>query len=135
MNGRRDERGTSLTVFVATVVAALILVAGLVVDGGAQSTAARRCEQVAAQAARAASDAGAAARAGGRRPDSAQMLAAAREVIAGSGVTGDAAVAGGAIRVRTQARVDTVFLSVIGVSSLGAEGEAEAVLLGPGEGS
>ena len=33
----RDQRGMSLSVFVAVVVLALLLVAGLVVDGGAQA--------------------------------------------------------------------------------------------------
>lgn len=126
---RRDERGNTLTVFVAVVVAALVLMAGLVVDGGAQSTASRRCHQVAAQAARAATDAGAAGKAAGSGADPAAMVRAAREVLDASGLTGTVTVAGGAVRVQTQARTSTVFLSLIGIGSLGAEAEAEAVLL------
>ncbi|WP_040160821.1 hypothetical protein [Nigerium massiliense] len=125
----RDERGHSLTVFVAVVVAALILMAGLVVDGGAQSAASRKAHQVAAQAARAGTDAGATARAGGREADSAEMLAAARQVLAGSGVQGTATVSGGAVEVRTRVSTDTVFLSIIGIRTLSAEADATSVLL------
>lgn len=124
-----DERGNALTAFVAVVVAALVLTAGLVVDGGAQSTASRRCHQVAAQAARAATDAGATSRAAGVGVDPGVMVAAAQQVIDGSGVTGTVVVRGGIVRVQTRARTDTVFLSIIGITTLGAEAEAEAVLM------
>ena len=44
--GRRpcpDERGVSLSAFVAVVVVALLAMGGLVIDGGAQSSARREC--------------------------------------------------------------------------------------------
>lgn len=131
---RRDERGQALSVFVGTVTAALLLTAGLVVDGGAQSTATRRCEQVAAQAARAATDAGTVARVGGGGPDPTAMLAAARRVLDGSGVHGSVTVSGGAVHVTTRTATETVFLSLMGVTTLSSRGEAEAILLGSGGG-
>ncbi len=131
---RRRERGVSLSAFVATIVTALLMMGGLVIDGGAQSTAARQCQQVAAEAARAASDVSAPRRAAGLEGDAGAALAAARAVIEGHpGVTGEAAVAGGVVTVRTRRTTPTIFLSLIGIGSLSAQGEATSVLLGTGD--
>jgi Flp pilus assembly protein TadG len=125
---RRDERGVSLSAFVATVVMALLLMGGLVIDGGAQSAAVRRCQQAAAQAARAASDTSALRRATGASVEESEMIGAARDVISGSGLQGEVSVAAGKVHVATHATTSTVFLSLIGITSLGAEGSAEASL-------
>lgn len=128
----RSERGQSLTVFVSVVVFALLLVAGLVIDGGAQSAANRRAQLTAAAAARAAADETAAARLAGTRPDVGAAVSAARRVLA-SDPTLDASVDllnDGRIRVATSTRVDTILLSLIGISTLPARGEAEAQLFG-----
>lgn len=130
---RRDERGASLSAFVAVVVVALLLMAGLVVDGGAQSNATRQCAQVAAEAARAASDAGALARAAGGRPDNQAMLAAGNRVIAANGLEGRVTLDGGSVTARTRGRVPTTFLSLIGIRELWASGQASVVLRGTGD--
>ena len=126
----RDQRGMSLSVFVAVAVLALLLVAGLVVDGGAQALAARRAELVASAAARAAADQTAAARLAGQRPVVAEAIAAAQEVLADSGdVTGEVRLVGGRVQVATTSGVDTVFLSLIGINRLSGSGSAEADLV------
>jgi hypothetical protein len=126
----RDERGMSLSVFVAVTVLALLLTAGLVVDGGAQAVASRRAEFVAAAAARAAADETAAARLAGQRPEVAAAITAAQGVLADSGnVTGDVRFAGGRVLVTTTSGVDTVFLSLIGITRLNGRGSAEAELV------
>lgn len=128
----RDERGVSLSAFVATIVVALLAMGGLVIDGGAQSNAVRECQQVAAEAARAASDAGSLRRAAGQPADLGEQQAAALSVIASRpSLTGTVSVAGGVITVRTSATVATTFLSLIRINSLPASGEARAVLAGP----
>ena len=126
----RDQRGMSLSVFVAVVVLALLLVAGLVVDGGAQAVAARRAELVAAAAARAAADETAAARLAGQRPVLNEAIAAAQRVLAEShDVTGEVRLVSGRVQVLTTSGVDTVFLSLIGITRLSATGSAEAELV------
>ena len=127
----RDERGQSLSVLVLVVMFALLLVAGLVVDGAAQSGAARRAEQAASEAARAAVDAGATDRAAGRTPPAATMTDAARAVLAERGVDGTVAMAGGRVRVETSTRVPTIFLGLVGITTLRAGGAAAAELRGP----
>lgn len=130
MGSGHSERGAALSSFVVVVVIALLLVAGLVVDGGRKSAADRRAELTAAAAARAAVDATAADRQAGRRPDAGEALAVARAVIAGeNGLQGSATLdADGTVRVSTAATVDTVFLSLIGIGTLRAEGSATAQL-------
>lgn len=125
---RKDERGQSVSAFVAVVVVALLIVAGLVVDGGAQAAATRRAEVAAAAAARAGTDAGAKARVAGQRED-ASSLRAATAALASHGVTGAVEVRGdGTVVVRTEARVSTTFLLLIGVGELHASGYAESEL-------
>lgn len=127
----RRERGQSFSVFVITVMVALLLVAGLVIDGAAQSTASRRAETAAAEAARAAMDAGATARAAGQVPNPYLMEAAGRRVLSDRGVDGSVAVAAGRIEVRTSLSVPTAFLGLIGIDRLRATGSAQADLRAP----
>jgi hypothetical protein len=120
----------SLSVFVAVTVLALLLIAGLVVDGGAQAVASRRAEFVAAAAARAAADETAAARLAGQRAEVGAAITAARQVLADSGdVTGEVRLAAGRVFVTTTSGVDTVFLSLIGITRLDGHGSAEAELV------
>lgn len=127
---RDGERGHALSAFVVVVVIALLLISGLVIDGGRRSAATREAELTAAAAARAAVDATAAQRQAGRRPDAGQALAAAREVLAGSpGLQGSVVVrADGSIEVTTSTSVETVLLSLIGITRLNASGSASAQL-------
>ncbi len=125
----RDQRGQALSVFVAVAVLALLLVCGLVGDGGAQARSVRRAETAAALAARAAADATATARLAGVEPRLADALHAAEQVLAGyPELTGEVLLVGGAVQVRTQGSVNTVFLSLIGIESLAASGSATAEL-------
>ncbi len=126
----RDERGVSMSSFVAVVVLALLLVAGLVVDGGAQAVATRRAELIASAAARAAADETAGARLAGREPDAGAAIAAAQRVITASrDVTGEVRLVAGRVRVTTSSGANPVFLSLIGIQRLTAHGSAEAELV------
>lgn len=126
----RGERGLALSAFVVVAVLAMLLIAGLVVDGGRKTAADRRAELTAAAAARAAVDATAPQRQAGRRPEPAVAVAAARQVIAGEpGLRGEVRLAGdGSVEVTTVSTIDTVLLSLIGISRLEAHGSASAQL-------
>ncbi len=126
----RGERGQALSSFVVVTVIALLLIAGLVVDGGRKTAADRRAELTAAAAARAAVDATAAQRQAGHRPDAGTALAAAHEMIAAEPrMQGSVSVAAdGTVRVSTTTSVDTVLLSLIGVTQLSGSGSAAAQL-------
>ncbi len=125
----RDQRGQALSVFMAVGVVALLLVCGLVVDGGAQARAVRQAETAAALAARAAVDATAPARLAGAAPEPAVAIRAAEQVLDGyPDLTGEVRLVAGRVEVATRARVETVFLSLIGISTLAASGSATAEL-------
>ncbi len=123
MQRQRDDRGQSVTVFVAVVVMALLLVTGLVVDGGRQAAATRTAHGVAAAAARAAADAAAADVISGG-DGRAAAVAAGQRMLAGAGMTGTVTVVPGGARVETSTTVPTIFLSVIGITALPVRGSA-----------
>ena len=129
-SGRGSERGQALSSFIVVVVIALLLVTGLVVDGGRKSAADRRAELTAAAAARSAVDATAADRQAGRRPNAHVALAAANQVIGDEpGMQGSSRLAAdGSVQVTTSTRIETIFLSLIGISSLQGHGSAKAQL-------
>lgn len=128
---RRDERGQALSSFIAVVVVALFLTAGLVIDGGAKSNAARSAQGAAAEAARAAVDAGAAAQASGNPVNAGVIRSAGSRVLASRGVVGTVSVHDGIVRVTTSQTVDTVFLGLIGITTLTAHGESSSELHAP----
>lgn len=119
------DRGASLTAFGAVVLAALFLVTGLVVDGGAQVNAARQAEVVAAQAARAGRNAALSVELSGGDGSAAAVIAA-RKVLAANGMDGEVSAAGGQVTVSTRTQARTVFLSLIGINTLPATGEASS---------
>lgn len=122
------DRGQALTAFVAVVVSALLLVTGLVVDGGRQATATRSASAAAAAAARAATDAGARDRLSG---GTGTLVAAnaARSHLDAAGLDGTVTtLVDGRVRVQTTRRVQTVFLSLIGIRDLPARGDATSEL-------
>lgn len=123
----RDERGVSVSVLFAALVPTMMLIAGLAVDGSAHSAAERRAEVAAAHAARAGSDAGAGYLLLGQDPEPA-ALRAARQVLSASGIEGDVSVQGDQLRVTTRTSAATVFLSIIGIDRLFADGRATALL-------
>jgi hypothetical protein len=126
----RDQRGMSLSPFIAVVVPALLVMIGLVVDGGAQAAASRRAEWVAAAAARAATDDTAAARLAGQTPDNAHAIAVARRIIeVEPGFSGEVSVAANRVVVHITTTTPTVLLSLIGIQQLTASGSAEAELI------
>lgn len=125
----RDQRGQSLSVLVAVVSVALLLVAGLVVDGGAQAALVRRAESAAALAARAAVDATATRRVAGVAISADEAIAAARGVLrAYPELASNIRVVNGQVAVQTRGSVATVFVSLIGIDSLSASGSATADL-------
>lgn len=124
----RDQRGQALSAFVAVVLSALFGVAGLVVDGGAKSAATAEAKAVAAHAARAAVDASARARATGTPLDVGAVTAAGAQVLTDRGVTGQVTITDGVVRVTTSTTTRTIFLSLVGITTLSASGEATAVL-------
>ncbi|MFT4167238.1 MAG: pilus assembly protein TadG-related protein [Microlunatus sp.] len=130
---RRDERGQSVSVFVAVVFAALIMAAGLVIDGGQKITAASRAEAAAAGAARAAANAGVTQTIAGRSPGDASLRAAKAFLAGQPGISGSASVSGGVVTVRTRASERTIFLAVIGIDSVAATGHAVSNAVGPDE--
>ena len=126
-----EERGQALSVFVAVSVLGLLLMCGLVVDGGAQAEAARRTQNAAALAARAALDTTATARLAGAEPEVGKAVAVARQVLAAHGVEGAITLRGGQVEVTTTTQVETIFLSLIGITTLRASGSATAELQAP----
>lgn len=125
---RRSMRGGSMSIFVVLMVPAVILIAGLVVDGGRQLMATQRAEGAADGAARAGLDAAATARLGGGS-DTTSAVLAARHHLAASGVTGDVRlVAGGRLHVTAHATEDTLYLALIGISTVDADAESTVTL-------
>jgi Flp pilus assembly protein TadG len=135
----RGERGQAISVMMLAVVAALIMIAGLVVDGGQKATAISRAESVAAGAARAAADAGAAGtldagRDGALAVDRGRAAALAyldgSSIGSGPQIDGTVQVTGDHVVVSTHVRVSTIFLSVIGIDQLQGDGQATARVVG-----
>lgn len=132
---QRGERGQAISVLVLGVVAVLITVAGLVIDGGQKASAISRAESAAAGAARAAANAGAGGTLGmdgHREVAAAQAKAAARTYLRGADlgdgpkINGTVTVHGNEVHVHTTVTVSTIFLSVIGIDTLAATGDATA---------
>ena len=129
----RNERGLSITPFVAVIFAALIMTAGLVIDGGQKVAAASRAETAAAGASRAAGNAAATQELGAGDPAGA-AVAAARNYLAGQpGVIGSVTVSAGVVEVRTQATEPTILLSAIGIDAVTGAGRAQASIVPTGE--
>jgi hypothetical protein len=130
---KRDERGLSVSPFVAVIFAALIMTAGLVIDGGQKVAAASRAETAAAGASRAAGNAAATQELGAGDPVGA-AIAAARNYLAGQpGVTGTVTVRAGVVEVRTEATEPTILLSMIGIEAVTGAGRAQANIVPTGE--
>lgn len=129
------ELGQAISVLMLGVVAALIMIAGLVIDGGQKAAAISRAESAAAGAARAAANAGAGGTlgSGGKGTVAAAEARAAAQTYLksaaigpGPTLSGTVSVHGREVRVRTRATVSTIFLSVIGIDTLTGTGEATA---------
>lgn len=116
---------------VLVVMSSLFLLAGLVIDGGQQVVATRRAEAVAAATARVGADAGAAALVSSADParSAADARRAASDYLAQSpDVTGSVSVQAGVVQVSTASTEQTIFLSLIGVTTVTGDGSAQAEL-------
>ena len=128
----KAEQG-SVTVWLVTSAAAMVLLVGLAVDLGGQVHAQQRARAVAAQAARAGTQevAGSEAMRGETlRLDTGAARLAAQRHLNDAGVQGDVDIVGGtSLRVRTRDTYTTKFLGTIGIGSLGVTGTATARLV------
>ena len=128
----RDERGLSVTPFVAVIYAALVMTVGLVVDGGQKVAASSRAETAAAGASRAAGNAAATQELGARDPVAAATLAARTYLAGQPGVTGSVTISDGIVSVRTAATEPTIFLTIVGIEAVTGTGSAQANLVPTG---
>lgn len=119
-----DERG-QVSVFVAMLVPALMLMVGLVVDGGGKVTAIREADAAAVAAARFAGDA-AATGVVANQPQTVSAAQAARRYLAQAGVSGEVSVEGSVVQVQTTVSYQTKFVQVLGIGTLAGNGAAEA---------
>ncbi|WP_216853232.1 pilus assembly protein TadG-related protein [Phytoactinopolyspora halotolerans] len=118
------ERG-SITAMLAVLAVALIAVIGLVYDGGSKIAAMQRADNAAAEAARAAGQyITGADLIGGTGLDRTAAIAAAHTYLAEAGVNGNVSISGDLITVTTTTTEATVFLSIIGITSVAGEGQA-----------
>lgn len=132
---RQGERGHAVSVLVLVVVPAIVLIAGLVIDGGQQARAASRAESVASGAARAAGNAGVTPEFAQGSTGSlgvGQARQAAREYLDSAASEGQPRISGHVtvhdhrVKVDTEARANTLFLSLVGIDTVTASGSAEA---------
>jgi Flp pilus assembly protein TadG len=128
---KRVEDGGSISLALVVMVSALLVSVGLVVDGGAKLRAVQQATAVAGEAARAASqqiNVAGVQTAGTARLDTAAARTAARQTLAEAGVEGRVTVAGGQVSVTATVSRPTIFLSLLGVSSVTGSGSATADL-------
>lgn len=125
----RPERG-SVSIWLATMSIAMLVLIGLAVDLGGQVRAQQQARALAAQAARAGGqqlDTAAAVRGDAARPDAARAARAARTVLASAGVSGTVRVSGGTrVSVDVRDTYRTLFLGVIGLDDLSVSGHGTA---------
>lgn len=121
---RRDTRGVSLSTFAVVVFAALIMVAGLVIDGGQKVTATRRAEAIAASAARAGADAGSTGSIAGSGLGARSVTVAQNYLDGTPGVSGSAKINGGRVIVTVDVTQPTIFLSLLGITTVTGHGES-----------
>ena len=125
---KRCDRGV-VTVFVAGITVALLMVAGLVVDGGYVLAARREASNVAESAARAgaqALDTNAARNNANATLDPAAATRAAQAFLTSARHTGTVTVAGGTVRVEVTIQQRTYLLSIAGTRSITVKGVGEA---------
>ncbi|MFI7103279.1 TadE/TadG family type IV pilus assembly protein [Streptomyces sp. NPDC050161] len=129
----REDRG-GIAVFVAIITIPLIALGGLlVVDGLGRLRAVERADALALEAARAGAqgiDAGQAVTGAAVTADPRAAAAAARTYLSRSGVEGTVTVHGGTdLSVSVHDTYSTKFLSLVGVTSMPADGHGRAALL------
>lgn len=123
-----------MTVFFAITVLGLLLLVGLIVDGGSKLRATQRADAVAAEAARAAGqvlDLPAAVAGQGASVDVVGAVAAASDYLDAAGLAGTIQVADDRthLAVTTTTESPTVFLGLVGISTITVTGHAEVQLI------
>ncbi len=128
---RPDDAGQSTTLYVV-LVAALIVVAGLVVDGGAYMQAKDRSTHVAQEAARAGANAVSGSTVLGAplpQVNAVQAETKAQEYISAAGMEGSVRVEGDLVTVEVTDKRRTTFLGIVGISSVSATSQESARLV------
>lgn len=131
---RWGEDTGSASIMLVTLAVALLAVVGLVVDGGGKARALTRADDIAAGAARAGGQSVSVSNyyaTGTVKVDPVKARAAAQAYLAGAGVAGSATVgdAGSTLTVTTHASYEPVFLSIVGIGSMGVTGKATVDLV------
>lgn len=127
MGARRDERG-SAALYVAIIMAGLLLMAGLVSDGASKMRTARTVTLAAAEAARAASQhlTGKAIQGQSAGVDTSAAAAAARTYLHQAGVAGTVSVSGTTVRITTSKAWSPRFFGIVPGSTLHGSATATA---------
>lgn len=129
--GPLTERG-SVSVLFAVLVPGLLLIIGLAVDGGAKVQAVQRADAIAEEAARAGGQAidRSAALAGDLRVDVPAAVTTAQDYLRRNDVHGTVRVIDGeTLQVRTTISQPTVFLGVLGITTMTVHGSGIAHLV------
>jgi hypothetical protein len=130
-----NDRDTgSVTVFVAITMVGLLVLVGLVADGGAKLRAAQRADAIAAEAARTAGqsiDLPTAVSSSDIRVDRQGAVAAANAYLTAAGATGTVTITphGQSLQVTVTTSAPTVFLGLIGITTLTVTGHAQVTLV------
>lgn len=125
----RDQRGLSLSVWTAVAMPALIVAVGLGVDFSGHAAAKQEAREVAAQAARAAVQQITVTESG-TRIDQGAATHAGREFARRAGFIATVEIrAGGTAEVTITGSYPTLFLGVIGISSIGYDVSASAAAI------
>lgn len=115
-----------ISVWMAVIFPALIIIAGVAVDFAGQAKVANHARVVAGEAARSGGQAVSAT--AGEPVLTGQAVAAAEKYLTASGCTGSVRVVGTELQVTTYDTYHTVFLSVIGINQLSVEATGSADL-------
>ncbi|MDO5067602.1 MAG: pilus assembly protein TadE [Propionibacteriaceae bacterium] len=126
MTRLRDERG-SLSAAMPALFIAVLLVVGLIVDGGTKATAVATAQSACQQAARAAGQ-HIVLSAGRPSANREAAFSAGQSVLAASGVQGSLRIDGTRLSCDATKTKPTVFLNLIGISSVTGHGSANANL-------
>lgn len=122
----RDERGSLSAAFPALAIAMLLIV-GLVVDGGAKASAVATAQTACQQAARVAGE-HITLTDGHPSVDRSTAFSAGQTSLAADGVTGTISIDGTHLSCTAEKTNSTVFLNIIGISTVTGHGSASANL-------
>jgi Flp pilus assembly protein TadG len=127
---RCDAEQGSVTLFVAVLAVALLIVIGLVVDGGQHITATQLADNAAGETARAAGQqiTGAAVLGAPPEADTARAVQAARDYLDAAQVAGTVTVSGSEITITTTVQRQPILLSIAGVTTIIGTGSASVRL-------